>query len=209
MALPGAMAIYSGDCGSLTLMECNVNNGTYHPRMPGPTLTGLTPGDTLWVRFWEFHNNANGIFDICVSELDLPGGLQAFEVLGGGSFCEGDTGVSVMLSDSDPDILYTLILNDTLRLDTLAGTGASLIWTPLLNPGTYQVEAINPENDSVLMMNGSALAEMLALPQLSALVTHVSCFELNNGSISLGVSARAPYITEWTGPSGFTSWRRI
>ncbi len=55
------------------------------------------------------------------------------------------------------------------------------------------------------MMNGSALAEMLALPQLSALVTHVRCFELDNGSISLSVSARAPYITEWTGPSGFTS----
>lgn len=204
-AYRGGMAIYSGDCGNLTLMECNVNNGSYHPRMPGANLTGLTPGDTLWVRFWEFHNNDPGIFDICVRKLDLPGGLQAFEVLGGGSFCEGDTGVSVSLSDSDPGINYTLLLNDTIRLDTLAGTGASLIWTPLLSPGTYRVEAWNPENDSMLMMNGSALAEVLALAQLSAQVSHVRCFELDDGSINLSVSAQAPYVTEWTGPSGFTS----
>jgi gliding motility-associated-like protein len=201
----GGMAIYSGDCGSLTLMECNVNNGTYHPRMPGTTLAGLNPGDTLWVRFWEYANNDIGMFDICATELDWPGDPQLYVVSGGGSFCQGDSGVSVMLSDSDMGIRYTLMLNDTMRLDTLLGIGVPLIWTPLANPGIYKVEAENPDNDSVLMMNGSAVAEELAVPLLSALVTHVSCFELDNGSITLTVSAQAPYVQEWTGPSGFTS----
>ena len=197
----GGMAVYSGDCGSLTLMECHVNDGTYHPRMPGGTLVGLTPGDTLWVRFWEFHNNDPGLFDICVTELDI----MPYDVLGGGAFCVGDTGVSVSLSLSDPGILYTLLLNDTLRLDTLAGTGTSLTWSPLTDPGTYKVEAENPLNDSVQMMNGSAAVEAFALPQLSATPTHVSCFELDNGSIDLTVNAQAPHVQEWTGPSGFTS----
>jgi gliding motility-associated-like protein len=67
------------------------------------------------------------------------------------------------------------------------------------------VEAENPGNDSVLMMNGSATVEVLALPQLSATATHSSCFELDNGSIELSVTAQAPYVQEWTGPEGFIS----
>ena len=201
----GGMAIYSGHCDSLTLLECNVNNGTYHPRMPGTTMTGLTPGDTLWVRFWEFHNNDPGMFDICVRKLDWSGDPQLYDVSGGGGYCQGDTGVSVLLSDSDFGVQYTLILDDTIRLDTLTGTGLPQVWTPLANPGSYQVEARNPENDSVLMMNGNAQVEVLALPQLSAIVSNATCAELNNGSIDLTVNAPAPYLFEWTGPSGFTS----
>jgi gliding motility-associated-like protein len=201
----GVMAIYSGDCDNLTLLECNVNNGTYHPRMAGTTLTGLTPGDTIWVRMWELMNNDPGMFDICVREVEMPEYPFLYNVSGGGGYCQGDTGVSVFLSDSDPGVLYTLILNDTTRLDTLTGTGISLSWTLLTNPGTYKVEAWNPGNDSVLMMNDSALIQVLALPQLIYTVSHVSCFELDNGSIALTVNAQAPYMTEWTGPSGFTS----
>jgi gliding motility-associated-like protein len=201
----GGMAIYSGDCGSLSLLECNVNNGSYHPRMPGTTMSGLNPGDTLWVRFWEFYNNDPGMFDICVMEQTASVYPLPHTVSGGGGFCLGDTGVSVMLSGSDPGVLYTLILDDTIRMDTLTGTGLPQVWTPLTGPGTYQVEAENPGNDSVLMMYGSAEVVEHALPQLSATLTHVSCFELDNGSIDLTVNAPAPYVQEWTGPSGFTS----
>lgn len=61
----GGMAIYSGICSSLTLIECDDDDGP--GAMPSITLTGQTPGATLWIRMWEFGNNNNGSFDICAN----------------------------------------------------------------------------------------------------------------------------------------------
>jgi hypothetical protein len=60
----GGMAIYRGTCGSLTLIECDdddSNNGA----MSMIAATGLIPGETIWIRFWEFLGDNNGTFSIC------------------------------------------------------------------------------------------------------------------------------------------------
>ncbi|WP_299885936.1 GEVED domain-containing protein [uncultured Lacinutrix sp.] len=64
VVINGGMALYSGTCSSLTFLECN-NNSSANGNMPYIYRTGLTPGDTLYVRFWEAGNNNNGTFDIC------------------------------------------------------------------------------------------------------------------------------------------------
>lgn len=79
----GGMAIYSGSCNNLTLIECDDDQST-NGLMPFISLGGLTPGDTLWVRFWEFGNDNNGTFGICV-RMPPPGPANddpcgAFEV---------------------------------------------------------------------------------------------------------------------------------
>ena len=63
----GGMAIYSGTCGSLSLVECD-DDDSPNGLMPMIALTGQTPGATLWVRVWEYGNNNNGTFDICAYE---------------------------------------------------------------------------------------------------------------------------------------------
>src|SRR5690606_25774903 len=62
----GGMAIYSGTCGSLTLIECD-DDDSDNGAMPSITRTGLTPGNTIFVRFWEYGNNLFGTFGICVT----------------------------------------------------------------------------------------------------------------------------------------------
>ncbi|MDO6595684.1 T9SS type A sorting domain-containing protein [Oceanihabitans sp. 2_MG-2023] len=58
----GVMALYSGTCGSLTQIDCDDDtNGT----MPELNVTGLTPGDTLYLLFWEYGGNNDGDFGIC------------------------------------------------------------------------------------------------------------------------------------------------
>jgi gliding motility-associated-like protein len=62
----GAMGIYSGACGSLSLISCNDDFSATN-LMPYIYETGLTPGEIIYIRFWEFNNDNPGTFSICVS----------------------------------------------------------------------------------------------------------------------------------------------
>jgi gliding motility-associated-like protein len=67
----GAMALYSGSCGSPVLVECDDDGEPGDGiLMPHIYATGLTPGATMFVRVWEYGNNNNGEFGICVSTPD-------------------------------------------------------------------------------------------------------------------------------------------
>ncbi len=61
----GGMALYTGTCNSLTLVDCDDDSGT--GLMPQIATSSLTPGSTVWIRVWEYGNNNNGTFGICVS----------------------------------------------------------------------------------------------------------------------------------------------
>jgi hypothetical protein len=63
----GAMAVYTavacGTPGSFTQIACNDDPGA--GLMPALSLTGLTPGQTMYVRVWHRSNSACGAFNIC------------------------------------------------------------------------------------------------------------------------------------------------
>lgn len=67
----GAMALYSGSCASPVLVACDDDgqpgDGII---MPHIYQSGLTPGSTMFVRVWEYDNNNNGEFGICVTSPD-------------------------------------------------------------------------------------------------------------------------------------------
>jgi len=57
------MAVYSGDCNGLTLVDCDDDsslNGNYSLI----SLTGRTPGEVLYVSVWEYFNDFLGAFQI-------------------------------------------------------------------------------------------------------------------------------------------------
>ena len=62
-----AMAVYSGTCTNLTLIQCD-DNSSANPNMPSISLTGQNPTDTVWLRIWENGNDSNGTFELCVTE---------------------------------------------------------------------------------------------------------------------------------------------
>ncbi|RYU78761.1 fibronectin type III domain-containing protein [Hymenobacter persicinus] len=73
------IAVYSGSCGTLTQVGCDDDsspNGLFSLLR----LTGQTPGSTLYVRVFEYGNNAFGRFRICAhtpSDCPEPTGLTA------------------------------------------------------------------------------------------------------------------------------------
>ncbi|HZF99593.1 MAG TPA: proprotein convertase P-domain-containing protein, partial [Chitinophagales bacterium] len=67
----GALAVYTGTCGSLTLVGCD-DDGSANGLMPSLTVTALTPGSTVYIRFWEWGNNNNGTFGLCAQSGQAP-----------------------------------------------------------------------------------------------------------------------------------------
>jgi len=55
-----AGALYSGDCSNLTEVSCT----QFSSGWPW-TISGLTSGDTYYLRVWDYNNNENGTFDLC------------------------------------------------------------------------------------------------------------------------------------------------
>ncbi|MEZ4808157.1 MAG: hypothetical protein R2815_11905, partial [Flavobacteriales bacterium] len=64
----GGMAVYSASncatAGTFTQLACN-DDAAAGVLMPAIALTGLTPGTTLFVRFWQRGNTACGTFTMC------------------------------------------------------------------------------------------------------------------------------------------------
>jgi gliding motility-associated-like protein len=172
--------------------------------MAGASLSGRTPGEDIWVRIWENTNNDNGKFKICVTEQSI----EPYDVFGIVAYCQGDTGVSITLSGSTPGIDYTLILNDTIRQDTIPGNGGPLIWSPVQLEGIYRIMGEVPGSGYMVLMNDSVKVEILPLPQLSFDIASVTCFEADNGSIFTTVSGAEPYQFDWSGPDEYTSVRK-
>ncbi|MBS1652436.1 MAG: hypothetical protein JSU07_10535 [Bacteroidetes bacterium] len=73
--LKGELALYSGSCGALTLIDCSMD-GSPCSGMSLISHSGLTPGSTVYIRFWrrnKLSTGSDGTFGICVLEVQCPG----------------------------------------------------------------------------------------------------------------------------------------
>ena len=74
----GAYAIYSGACGSLSLLasSCALNGPTGATSNAASVYNafaaGLPVGATVYIRYWERNGNENGTFSICAYEAQRP-----------------------------------------------------------------------------------------------------------------------------------------
>jgi hypothetical protein len=65
------MAIYSGTCGSVTKLDCNVNTATAGISNYIYIGAALTPRDTIFIRMWKTSSgNLNLSYNICVHTPD-------------------------------------------------------------------------------------------------------------------------------------------
>jgi gliding motility-associated-like protein len=77
----GAMALYSGSCASPVLVKCDDDGSPGDGiLMPHIYQTGLTPGATMWIRVWEYGNNNNGEFSLCVTTPDNDNCINAQQI---------------------------------------------------------------------------------------------------------------------------------
>ncbi len=91
------MAVYSGDCSNLTLIECNDDGGV--GLFSKVDLTGRTPGETVYIRVWEYGNNAYGEIGVCAYNPNV--GIEDLEAQGFGFFPNPTNGEITFRADKD------------------------------------------------------------------------------------------------------------
>ncbi len=79
-----------------------------------------------------------------------------FNVAPAGNHCAG---TSITLNGSELNLNYILVLNGTVNLDTLAGTGAALNFGPQITAGTYTVVTYSSSTFCEATMSGSSIID--------------------------------------------------
>lgn len=69
----GGMALYTGACGSLSLLSCD-DDSSPNGAMSLINASGLTPGSTVYIRMWDY-GGGTGTFSVCVA-LAQPCGIS-------------------------------------------------------------------------------------------------------------------------------------
>jgi hypothetical protein len=64
------MAVFSGGCNNLFLESCN-DDSSLDGNFSLISLTGMNPGDTLFVNVWEYGNDTMGTFKISAYDASL------------------------------------------------------------------------------------------------------------------------------------------
>ena len=85
---------------------------------------------------------------------DLLNPPTAFDVIGGGSYCENDNGLPVDLSGSEINVTYTLYKNEVAQIPTVEGTGSGISFGDQLF-GTYTISGTSANGTTE--MNGNAI----------------------------------------------------
>ncbi len=163
------LAIYTSptdNCNNLVLSQC-VDNGN----MPSVTLTSLTPGDVIWIRFWENGGDNNGTFDICITNSDGPPSCvtstpasdecsSATMICNLDGYC-GNTSASYTAGSNDPSAIFCGSIENSSWISFIAGaTDATLyVWTSnCANNNGIQMEIY----DSPDCVNYSSVSECIS-----------------------------------------------
>lgn len=100
------------------------------------------------------------------SNLPLP---LAYEVTGGGIYCEGDVGLPVGLSGSELDVIYTLYKDGVAQTPTVAGTGEVISFGNQF-VGIYTVIGSNNAGSTAMIGEAVIIEETFVTPEATIFV---------------------------------------
>ena len=101
----------------------------------------------------------NGTADISIDPLPT-----AFNVTGGGNYCDGGIGLAVGIDGSQAGVTYELWLNGVATGQLVGGTGSPITFGNQIAAGTYTVSATTAATGCFNLMTGSAVINIDPLP---------------------------------------------
>lgn len=112
----------------------------------------------------------------------------AFNVTGGGSYCNGGSGVAVGLSSSQAGVNYQLQINSVNTGSPVSGTGSSISFGNQTTAGTYTVIATNVTTSCQSIMTGSVTISVNPIP-IAYSVTGGGSYCSGSSGIAVGLSS--------------------
>ena len=158
-------------------------------------LTANFPGTTVLT--YALPTGCTATATITINPLPTP-----YPVTGGGTFCNTDSGVHVMLASSTRGIQYRLYQDAFAVGASVAGTGTVLDLGLQATPGTYTVRAQNPATTCANKMTDSVVitSEPALMPFVTILSTHM--LHLAQGQADTLIAsvsgAGTPHTYQWT-----------
>ena len=153
----------------------------------------LTIGNWYWISVDD--NNTSGSFSICVNGTPL-----VVDVTGTDVTCNGldDGTASAAVQGGSGPGTYTYSWTGPNGFTSSNSTISNL------EPGAYIVTVVDANLDMVI--GAITIQEPSVLSINQDALTHISCFGLTDGSISVTTSGGSPpYNYSWTGPGSYTS----
>ena len=98
--------------------------------------------------------NAQGCNSLMTGSVVVNPNPAAFNIAPAGAFCPGTT---LGVNGSEAGVNYILVLNGSINIDTLAGTGSALWFGVQTTSGTYSVVAYHATTLCLTTMNGTTI----------------------------------------------------
>ncbi len=133
-AITGATAVCMGSMGTLSN---GIAGGTWSPALDTIMKLDAVTGDITGIKYGETiitYTTANGCSATTTVTVHVVPNI--YNMMGGGSYCAGDTGVHVLVAGSIIGTKYDLYNGATL-VDTKMGTNKTLDFGLVTTPGTY------------------------------------------------------------------------
>ncbi len=131
----------------------------------------------------------------------MSGGSKFYNEPGDGTYCDGEDGVAIGMSNSDLNVKYTLKFNGNVDITTVSGTGGGLSFGYFTQEGTYTATAITTDGGCPNSMSGSITVRKIPAPEKYTLTTSGKYCEGEAGAdISLnGSQAGVLYQLQFNG----------
>ncbi len=136
---------------------------------------------------------------VMVTMISLP---EAFEITGGGAWCEGMEGITIAQQGSQPDCQYELFCNDATTGVVVTGTGEALDFGQFTTLGTYHVVATSTQAPCTSQMTGTAAITQAPLPVIPAAPQ-------GPVTVDLYYLSESEYVTEGSLYSDAYAWELI
>lgn len=117
----------------------------------------------------------------------------AYNVTGGGTFCQGSGSVTVELDGSEVGVTYQLVVDGSASGSPVSGTGSALVFSGLTVPGQYMITGIT-SYACTGVMNGFVMAT--EYPAITLTLTsqfEPTCYNACDGSLHFTATGSSGY----------------